>query len=80
MQTAIRIKTTVLPGNRIEVCAPELPEGADIELLVSPAIDENNEQRQSVLSIVQSLNGHRGFSSAEEVDEYLQAERNSWDK
>lgn len=33
-QTAIRLKTRVLPGHRIEVTAPELIEGEHIELIV----------------------------------------------
>lgn len=35
MNTALRLNTTVLPGHRIEVVAPELPEGAQVELIVT---------------------------------------------
>ena len=34
MQTALRMETTVLPGHRLEVSAPELPEGAKVEVIV----------------------------------------------
>lgn len=34
VQTAIRTKTRVLPGKRIEVTAQELDEGEDVELIV----------------------------------------------
>ena len=34
MQTALRMETTVLPGNRVEVSAPELPTGAKVEVTV----------------------------------------------
>ena len=34
MQTAMRLQTTVLPGGRIEVTAPELPEGDQVELII----------------------------------------------
>ena len=34
MQGALRVKTTVQPGHRVEFTAPDLPEGADIELSV----------------------------------------------
>jgi hypothetical protein len=38
MQTALRIETTVLPGHRLEISSPELPEGARVEVIVvSPA-------------------------------------------
>jgi|SRR5690348_3727407 hypothetical protein len=33
-QTAVLLTTKVLPGNRIEVAAPELPEGADVDVIV----------------------------------------------
>jgi hypothetical protein len=29
MQTALRMETTALPGHRLEISAPELPEGID---------------------------------------------------
>ena len=35
MGTTLRFNTTVLPGHRIEVTTPELPEGASVELLVN---------------------------------------------
>jgi hypothetical protein len=34
MQTALRIQTTILPGHRIEIAAPELPEGQWVEVIV----------------------------------------------
>ncbi|MCI0459510.1 MAG: hypothetical protein L0Z62_21375 [Gemmataceae bacterium] len=34
MQTALRMETTVLPGHRLEISAPELPEGAKVEVIV----------------------------------------------
>lgn len=34
MQTALRLHTTVLPGRRIEVTDPELPEGSKVELII----------------------------------------------
>jgi hypothetical protein len=34
MQAALRVETTVLPGHRLEVSAPELPEGVKVEVIV----------------------------------------------
>src|SRR5947199_7807 len=31
MQAALRLKTTALPGHRLEVATPELPEGLKVE-------------------------------------------------
>ncbi len=36
MQSALKIHTTVLPGHRIEIMTPELPEGTNVELIVLP--------------------------------------------
>ena len=34
MQTALRLETTILPGHRLEVSSPRLPEGVRVELIV----------------------------------------------
>ncbi len=34
MAAALKLKTQVLPGKRIEFTAPELPEGGEVELIV----------------------------------------------
>ena len=40
MQTALRLTTTVLSGNRIEVIAPELSEGSRVDLIVTDSTVE----------------------------------------
>ncbi len=79
MQTALRVTATVLPGNKIEVTAPELREGEDVDVfLVLP--QSPSFPRLSALEIINSLKGHRHFQSPEEVDTYLREERDSWDR
>lgn len=34
MQTAIRLHTKILPGRRLEITAPELPDEGEVELLI----------------------------------------------
>ena len=34
MQTTLKMRTRVLPGQRIEVTSPELPENAEVDLFV----------------------------------------------
>jgi hypothetical protein len=83
MNAALHIKTTVLPGKRIEISAPELPEGEAVDLfLVLPqeSASPAESQRPSALDIIASLQGHRLFQTPEEVDQYLQQERDSWDR
>lgn len=33
-QTAVKLRTTVLPGNRVEFTALELPEGSEVDVIV----------------------------------------------
>ena len=35
MPSQLTLRTTVLPGNRVEFSAPELPEGAEVEISVT---------------------------------------------
>jgi hypothetical protein len=82
MQAALHITTRVLPGRRVEFNAPELEEGTNVEVfVVSTQTSETAMQpRRSALEIIESLQGHRLFQTAEEVDRYLQEERDSWDR
>jgi hypothetical protein len=79
MPSSLRTETTVLPGHRIEISAPELPEGARVEVIIVPATMPAPGQ-QSALDIIESLHGHRLFQTPEQVRQYLQEERDSWDR
>jgi hypothetical protein len=79
MQSIIHLTTKVLDGNRIEVSDPNLVEGESVEVVLYPCTSDQS-NNPSVLSIVESLKGHRFFSSPQEVDQYLNQERNAWDK
>jgi hypothetical protein len=80
MQTALRMETTVLPGHRLEIRAPELPEGAKVEVIVVlPA----KPQRQfgSALEFLESLPpGPRAFKTWEAYERHLREEKDSWDR
>jgi hypothetical protein len=79
MQPALHLKTTVLPGNKIEVTATELKVGETVDVfLVLP--ESTSPPGRSALEIIRSLGGHRLFQSPEEVDRYLQEERDSWER
>ena len=77
MQSARRIKATVQEGGRIEVSAPDLKPGIAVEVAIYPT--NGNKSRRSVLEILAEAPGHRVFKTAQEVDAYVQAERDSWD-
>lgn len=79
MQAALHLKTRVLPGKRVELTAAELKEGETVDVfLVLP--EAPPAPRRSALEVIQSLQGHRLFQTPEEVDRYLQEERDSWDR
>ncbi len=80
MQTALRLETTVLPGHRLEVVAPELPEGAKVEVIVVlPA--KPQPQFGSALEFLESLPaGPRAFKTWEEYEQHLREDRNSWER
>jgi hypothetical protein len=86
MLTAIKRNTTVLSGHRIEITAPELPEGADVEVIVMlPAApgEASGTPRPSkgVADFLTSLLPVP--RSAEEwaaIEREFQEERNAWDR
>jgi hypothetical protein len=79
-QAALKLTTRVLPGKRIEVTAPELTEGDEVEIFIAlPA--SSAPKRRSVLDIIESLPpGPRQFKTPEEADRYLQEERDAWER
>jgi hypothetical protein len=80
MQTALRLETTVLPGHRLEISAPELPEGARVEVIVVlPAT--LSPRRQSMLEFLATLPpGPLLFKTPEDANRYIQEERDSWER
>ena len=83
MSVALHVRATVQPGNKIEVTAPDLPVGADVQVIVVSAEPRSAgagpSPRQSLLDVVEARAGQRMFQTAEEVDAYLREERASWD-
>ncbi len=76
MQKALHIRTTVLPGGRIEVVYQDLREGETVDVVVTPSVPTPHR------SIMEILNGgpeRRLFQTAEEVQAYLAEEKASWD-
>ncbi|MBF6594328.1 MAG: hypothetical protein IVW51_07770 [Thermaceae bacterium] len=71
---AVKQKVLVQKGGRIELNAPELPEGSTAEVIV---LLETNE----VLPMLESLLGKaRGnFPSPQEADEFTLRERDAWE-
>jgi|CXWK01.1.fsa_nt_gi hypothetical protein len=77
-QTVVRRKTTVQPGGTIVITDPSLQSGEAVEVLILLPW-KNSETYRSALDILGDVEGHRLFQTAEEVDQYLREERDSWD-
>jgi hypothetical protein len=79
MRAALHLKTTVLPGGKIEIVDQELPAGEPVDVIVllsaSPA-----SVRRSALDILAEAPGQRLFKTAADVDTYLQHEREAWER
>jgi hypothetical protein len=82
MNAAYHTTTTVLPGHRIEITAPDLPEGETVDVVVVPKPPRKGTEKTgpSIFDIIAGLKGHRLFRTPEEVDRYVNEERDSWDR
>ncbi|NJL27625.1 MAG: hypothetical protein HC897_06855 [Thermoanaerobaculia bacterium] len=78
MQEAWHLETTVLPGGRVEVIDAQLPAGAAVDVFVLPKSHQC--YRRSAVDILASAPGQRLFKTAADVDDYLQAEHDAWDR
>lgn len=84
MQSALKLKATVLPGKRVEFTAPELTEGECVEVIVlkdAPVTDAPPPTRQfkDALEYVNSLTPiERTPEEWAEVERQFQEERNAW--
>ncbi len=80
MESALRIRTAVLPGHRIELCSPQLPEGNTVEVIVvlpeAPAT-----RKPRALDLLRSLPpGPRSARTWDELERAYREERNAWDR
>jgi hypothetical protein len=80
MQTALRTETTILPGHRLEITVPELPEGARVEVIVVLP-DKPTPRFASALDFLESLPpGPRAFKTWEEYERHLREEKDAWER
>lgn len=79
MESAMHVKTKVLPGNKIEVTSSSLVEGEQVEVfIVFPAAARGH--RKSVMDIIETTAPPQVFKTPDEVDHFLEGERDSWDR
>jgi hypothetical protein len=78
MPITLRLRATVQAGHRLEVVAPELPEGQTVEVLV---LLPPESPRAGILDFLDALPpGPRSADTWEEVDRQFQQEREAWDR
>jgi hypothetical protein len=77
MAVALQVKTTVLPGHRIEIETPQLPVGMDATVFI--VVDEKQPRKRPLRDVLGDYPGGQLFRTAEEVDAYMREERSSWD-
>ncbi|MXZ47482.1 MAG: hypothetical protein F4Z08_10985 [Chloroflexi bacterium] len=76
MQRVIHQRVTVLPGGRVEFVSPELAPGQQVDVVV---LHESAAEGPDIMEILNGGPDQRLFQTAEEVREYLDHEKASWD-
>lgn len=79
MQSALRITTKVLPGNKIEIQVPQAEIGDSVDIFVILP-EKVASKKRSAVDILNELPGGQLFKTTEEADKYLKEERESWDR
>jgi hypothetical protein len=84
MQSALRIETKVLPGNKIEIDLPaDTPStsvGQTIEVIVLLPERKPDLEQQSIMQLLEEIHKQRPVGrSVAEINRDLQAERDAWD-
>ena len=77
MQKALHVRTTVLPGGKIEIVDEKLPVGESVDVVISPA---QTPAARSAWQIISEGPEQRLFKTAKEVDDYIAEERASWER
>jgi hypothetical protein len=77
VQKSLHVRTTVLPGGKVEFASLELEAGQTVDVVVTRS---SSTERRSVVDILAEAPGHRLFKTGKEVDDYIKEERASWDR
>ena len=77
MRAALRVRTTVLPGQRIELAVPQPREGETVEVVIFPR-PAGPAAPPSLLEFLDNLpSGPRSYPNWEEIDRRFEAEPNN---
>jgi hypothetical protein len=77
---ALHLTARVQPGNKIEITAPDLRDGQEVDVFLIPRAVESP-PRRSVLEFLDSLPpGPRSAPTCDEIERRFQEERDAWDR
>lgn len=79
MATPIQVEATVTPDGQLHISVPELAPGQRVRVSIEPE-ESAEEQKRPAIDILREAPGHQLFKTAEEVDAYINEERDSWDR
>lgn len=79
MSAARKICTTVQADGKIEVRAPDLPQGQPVEVIIRLA-NGHLKGRRSIVDILAECPGGLHFRTPEDVDAYFREEHDSWER
>lgn len=84
MQSALRIETKILPGDKIELNLPADMLSSSVRQTVEAIVllpeQKPALEKQSILQLLEEIHKQRAVGrSVEEINQDLQAERNAWD-
>lgn len=80
MASRMTLRSKVLPVNRVEFTAPDLPEGADVEIVVRIAAPSGT-RRRSVLELIDARPPSRLTADDwRRIEQQIQDDRDSWDR
>lgn len=80
MSSTVHHRLTVLPGGKIELTDPQLPPGQAVDVFVVVSDVAVVSERPSAIDILAQAPGHRLFQTPDEVDAYVEDERQAWDR
>ena len=78
MTSALHKDTIVQPDGTIALSVPELAPGQRVRVTIEP--EQAPAQKLRAIDVINSMPGHLEFKTAEEVDAYINEERDSWDR
>jgi hypothetical protein len=80
MPTTLHLEATILPGHRLEISDPKLPDGAKVAVTVLLP-ESSKPPRTSMLEFLASLPpGPRAFPTWEAYEQHLREEKDAWDR